>query len=128
MQGRVVHFEVPFADGDRARDFYREIFGWGIDEIPDLDYTAVSTGPRGDDGMPNEPGYINGGMFDRSTASPTGPVVTIAVESIDDTLKKVTGLGGSTVDERTPVGDMGFAAYFTDTEGNLMGLWENAEA
>jgi predicted enzyme related to lactoylglutathione lyase len=24
------------------------------------------------------------------------------------------------------VGDMGFAAYFTDTEGNLMGLWENA--
>jgi predicted enzyme related to lactoylglutathione lyase len=24
------------------------------------------------------------------------------------------------------VGDMGFAAYFTDTEGNLVGLWETA--
>ena len=23
--------------------------------------------------------------------------------------------------ERQPVGDMGFAAYFTDTEGNLVG-------
>lgn len=45
---------------------------------------------------------------------------------IDETLKKIDGLGGSTVDERTPVGDMGFAAYFKDTEGNLMGLWENA--
>jgi predicted enzyme related to lactoylglutathione lyase len=25
-----------------------------------------------------------------------------------------------------PVGDMGFAAYFNDSEGNLMGLWQNA--
>jgi hypothetical protein len=25
-----------------------------------------------------------------------------------------------------PVGDMGFAAYFTDCEGNLMGLWQSA--
>lgn len=30
------------------------------------------------------------------------------------------------IDKRTPVGDMGFAAYFEDSEGNLMGLWENA--
>ena len=24
------------------------------------------------------------------------------------------------------VGEMGFAAYFTDSEGNLMGLWQTA--
>jgi predicted enzyme related to lactoylglutathione lyase len=30
------------------------------------------------------------------------------------------------VRERTQVGEMGFTAYFTDTEGNLVGLWENA--
>jgi hypothetical protein len=27
---------------------------------------------------------------------------------------------------KTPVGDMGFAAYFTDPEGNVVGLWETA--
>ncbi len=27
---------------------------------------------------------------------------------------------------KTPVGDMGFAAYFKDTEGNVIGLWETA--
>jgi len=27
---------------------------------------------------------------------------------------------------RQPVGDMGFTAYFKDTEGNLVGLWEDA--
>ena len=35
-------------------------------------------------------------------------------------------LGGSTVRGKEPVGDMGFAAYFTDSEGNLVGLWQNA--
>ena len=48
MAGRVVHFEIPHDDGDRARGFYAKAFG-----------------------------------------------------------------------------DMGFAAYFNDTEGNLIGLWEN---
>ena len=126
MQGQVVHFEVPFDDGDRARSFYREAFGWGINEMSEMDYTLVSTGPTSDQGMPSEPGFINGGMFDRASASANGPVVTIVVESIDETLKKIAELGGSTVDEQTAVGDMGFAAYFKDTEGNLMGLWENA--
>ena len=27
MAGRVVHFEIPFDNGDRAREFYREAFG-----------------------------------------------------------------------------------------------------
>jgi predicted enzyme related to lactoylglutathione lyase len=26
-----------------------------------------------------------------------------------------------------PVGDMGWAAYFTDTEGNVIGLWQPAK-
>jgi predicted enzyme related to lactoylglutathione lyase len=33
-----------------------------------------------------------------------------------------------TVSDREPVGDMGFAAYFKDTEGNLVGLWETARS
>jgi hypothetical protein len=34
--------------------------------------------------------------------------------------------GGSTVRPKEPVADMGFAAYFTDSEGNLMGIWQTA--
>ena len=30
MSGKVVHFEIPFDDGDRARNFYREVFGWQL--------------------------------------------------------------------------------------------------
>jgi predicted enzyme related to lactoylglutathione lyase len=61
MSGRVVHFEIPFDDGDRAREFYREAFGWVINEIPELRYSIVRTGPAAEGGFPAEVGYIGGG-------------------------------------------------------------------
>ena len=39
-------------------------------------------------------------------------------------VQQVEDKGGSTVLPRTPMGDMGAFAYFKDTEGNLLGLWE----
>ena len=125
MSGRVVHFEIPFDDGDRARGFYKELFGWQVMEMPEMSYTIVSTGPSGDQG-PTEPGYIGGGMLSRQQAATSGPVVVIDVDSIDEPLQRSSQMGGSTVVGRTPVGDMGFAAYFTDPEGNVIGLWETA--
>jgi hypothetical protein len=126
MSGRVVHFEIPFDDGDRARTFYGEAFGWNIQELPEMNYTMVTSGPTSDEGMPSEPGFINGGMFLREVAPPRGPVITVDVDSIDAALEKIEKLGGSAVLAKQSVGDMGFSAYFKDPEGNLMGLWENA--
>ena len=126
MSGRVVHFEVPFDDGDRARGFYKEIFGWQLREMPEMRYTMVTSGPSGDSG-PTEAGFINGGMMARQGGPAQGPVIVVDVDSIDATLERIGSLGGSTVSGKTPVGEMGFAAYFTDPEGNVMGLWQTAE-
>ena len=125
MSARVVHFEVPFDDADRARRFYSDVFDWQIQHLPEMDYTIVSTGPTSDQGMPTEPGYIGGGMMQRQADVPT-PVITLAVDDIDATLVAVEKNGGSSVGEKMTVGDMGFAAYFRDSEGNLMGLWQSA--
>lgn len=127
MSGRVVHFEIPFDDGDRARAFYRDAFGWNVKEMPEMSYTMAMSGPTSEQGMPSESGYINGGMFERSDQWPaSGPVITVDVPSIDGTLARIAELGGATVVDKTEVGDMGFAAYFRDPEGNIIGLWENA--
>ena len=75
--------------------------------------------------MPTEPGYIGGGMLQRQ-APVTSPVITLAVDDIDACLVEIEKRGGSAVGEKMAVGDMGFAAYFNDTEGNVMGLWQNA--
>jgi uncharacterized protein len=53
----------------------------------------------------------------------TSPVITIGV---DKAKARVEKLGGKVAVGRTPVGDMGFSAYVHDTEGKLIGLWQNA--
>jgi len=125
MSGRVVHFEIPFDDGDRARSFYKEVFGWQVQEMPEMGYTLVMTGPSGDQG-PTEAGFVNGGMLARSGAAAPGPVVVVDVEDIDVALERVAELGGSTVLAKQPVGEMGSTAYVRDPEGNVVGLWETA--
>jgi predicted enzyme related to lactoylglutathione lyase len=124
MSARVVHFEIPFDDAERARSFYRDVFDWEIMSMPEMDYNLVSTGPSGDQG-PTEPGYIGGGMLQRQ-APVTTPVITLDVEDIDAALVAVEKHGGRAIGEKLAVGEMGFAAYFNDSEGNLMGLWQNA--
>ena len=125
MSGRVVHFEIPFDDGDRARAFYREAFGWELQSMPEMGYTLVSTGPNGEQG-PSEPGFINGGMMQRE-GDFKSPNIVIDVDNLEEALKAVGEAGGTTVSERQPVGEMGFTAYFKDSEGNLVGLWETAK-
>ncbi len=126
MSGRVVHFEIPYDDGDRARGFYKELFGWQVQEMPEMDYTIVSTGPMSGDGQPTEPGYVNGGLLSRTQAASPGPVVVVDVDDIDTALKQAETAGGQTVVGRSPVGQMGFTAYVRDPEGNVIGLWETA--
>ncbi|MBI2706030.1 MAG: VOC family protein [Actinobacteria bacterium] len=126
MAGRVVHFEIPHDDGDRARAFYEKAFGWQLMPMPEMGYTIVMTGPSSDQG-PTEAGFVNGGMMQRQGEF-TGPNIVIDVDNIEDALKAVNDAGGSTVHERMPIGDMGFAAYFRDSEGNFVGLWETKTA
>ncbi|WP_152189920.1 VOC family protein [Georgenia satyanarayanai] len=125
MTGRVVHFEIPFEDKDRAKRFYSDVFHWQVEEMPELDYVGVQTGPTGEDGMATEPGYIGGGMTTRG-GSNTATVVVLDSKDIDADLARVESHGGEVVQPRTPIGTMGFAAYFKDCEGNVVGLWQSA--
>jgi predicted enzyme related to lactoylglutathione lyase len=124
MSARVVHFEVPFDDADRARAFYRDVFDWQIQEMPEMGYNLVATGPTGEQG-PEEAGYIGGGMLQRQDPVQS-PVIVLDVEDIDATIAAIEQHGGTCLAAKMPVGDMGFAAYFSDSEGNTVGLWQNA--
>jgi len=127
MTGRVVHFEVPYDDADRARAFYADVFGWAIQPVPEFEYNFVQTGPTAESGMPAEPGYIGGGMFQRDAAIGK-PIITIEVDDMTAALNAIAENGGAAVGEVQPVGEMGLAAYFTDSEGNLMGVWQSLGA
>lgn len=122
----VVHFEIPVDNMERAQKFYKETFGWSINAIPEMGYALLGTTPTNAEGGPTNPGAINGGMLVRQDPV-KHTVITIRVESIDEAGNRIRKNGGKMIRDKMAVGDMGFAAYFQDTEGNVVGLWEDAK-
>jgi hypothetical protein len=126
---KVVHFEIPADDLQRAKAFYGDVFGWHISTM-DMpgggEYTGVTTTPvDGQTMTPTEPGAINGALVNRDQTN-TAPVITIDVDDITATLQQIEGAGGSTVLARTAIPGMGAFGYFKDPDGNVLGLWETS--
>jgi predicted enzyme related to lactoylglutathione lyase len=114
---RVVHFELPADDIERAAGFYTDVFGWKITrwDGPE-DYYLISTGADA------EPG-INGGMSLRSPHN-QAVVDTIDVANVDASLAKITKAGGTVTMPKVAIPGVGWLAYFRDTEGNTFGIMQ----
>jgi predicted enzyme related to lactoylglutathione lyase len=125
----VVHFEIPVNDLDRARAFYK-IFGWNLQDWPMSDgftYIGVHTTPIDEKTrLPLKVGAINGGIMKRNR-DVTAPVLAINVSSIDEKVQQIEKVGGSVVKPKEDMMGMGLYAYVKDTEGNVIGLWEDAK-
>jgi predicted enzyme related to lactoylglutathione lyase len=123
---KVIFFEIPVDKLARAKSFYSSTFGWKMNEIPQMHYTQVGTveaDQLGVRGKPKEPGAINGGMIERR-GHVQSPIIYIRVDNIDQAASAIEKNGGKVIQPKSPVGSFGFAAYFTDTEDNTIGLWQ----
>ena len=121
---KVTHFEFPWDDKDRAKSFYQTVFDWKPFEWEQFGYTSWQTGPVGENMRPSEPGFINGGCSKRDPVMPY-PMFYIDVADIDATLQKVVENGGAIVRDKMSLGEngeMGYLAWFKDSEGNILGL------
>jgi len=117
--GDFTHIEIPADEPSRAKSFYGELFGWKFaDEIPGFEGYHMFSTPVGDAGMA-------GAIGKRGEMAPEKVRAYVHVDSIDDSLSKVTALGGTIVDPKAEVPGMGWYAVFADTEGNELALWEN---
>jgi uncharacterized protein len=125
LMDSIVHFEIPAKDPKRASAFYTKAFGWNVSQFPNFEYWSLITTESEKDGRPKSPGAINGGMGKKGEMAPNNVTVTISVPDIDAALKNISKLGGKESGKKMPVGDMGWSAYFEDTEGNIIGLWQN---
>ena len=117
---RVIHFEIPVDNADRAKSFYEQTFGWQIQKWggPE-DYWLIDSA-NGD-----EPG-INGALTLRSSTEHT--VNTISVPSCEEYLTRIEAAGGKAVTQRMTVPGVGFMAYCIDTEGNVFGIMQMDES
>jgi len=117
MASRVVHFEIPARDPQRANAFYSNVFGWAVHKWrgPE-DYWLLTTGPD------DEPG-INGAILPQLDPN-AAPRVVVRVDSLDEASARIQNRGGRIVAPKMPILAMGWFAYAEDTEGNLLGLFE----
>jgi predicted enzyme related to lactoylglutathione lyase len=110
MAGKPVHFEIPASDTSRAREFYRNLFGWEWQTMEGpVEYHMTRTSEdTGGAIFSGDPGAIRP-YFD--------------VDDINAGVARVRELGGS-ADDPQPVPTMGWFATGADTEGNPIGLWQ----
>lgn len=124
---KVVHFEIPFDDQTRAKQFYQKVFGWRIEDIPAMNYMVATTTPVDPKThMPLEAGAINGGFIKREPTAKT-PMLVISVDSIDEHFKLIEAAGGKLIEPKVEIGGMGCYARACDSEGNVIGLWETLD-
>ncbi len=113
----VVHWELMSRDPAKVAAFYEKVFGWKANPMPELNYHFVETG--GQVG-------INGGIVKPPRPEPWPGNMTLYID-VDDLAayrKRVIEAGGRILIEEQAVPDMGKFSLFLDTEGRMMGLWQ----
>ena len=117
----IVWFEIPADKVERARTFYRKLFGWKITKFPAAakPYWHIDTG--GGDETPD------GGMLERQHPK-HGVTNYVLVASVDKAATKVEKLGGKICMSKRAVPHMGYFVVCLDTEDNMFALWEKSES
>ena len=113
---KIVHFEIPVDDPQRAAGFYRDTLGWEVSQFGEEPYWLVRAGDE------EEPG-ANGALVSREELH-QHPVLIAGVTDIDDVLSRARKCGGEVTQGKLPIPGMGWSAYLRDPEGNTIGLFQ----
>jgi hypothetical protein len=109
----IVHVEFSADDREAAGKFYRQLFGWEIEQIPEMNYATFET----DDN-------VGGGFNPVTDTNPAGTVlVYVGTDDIDVSLAKAESLGGKIVLPKSEIPDTGWFGFFSDPTGNVVGVY-----
>ena len=112
---KISQLEVSADNREEAARFFEQVFGWKIQNIPEMDYSMADTGQDFRVGInPIKDGY------------PAGTVTFyIDSDAIEATLAEIEKHGGKTILGKSEVPGFGWFAFFADPTGNMLGLWKN---
>jgi uncharacterized protein len=119
MGNSVVHFEVIGDDGPKLQKFYSDLFGWHIQNMPDMkNYGVVDT---------HAGGGINGGVGEGMEAGDRYVIFYIEVPDPQKALDKIEKAGGKTLHPVMEIPNIVTFAQFADPSGNRVGLVKEGE-
>jgi len=113
----LVHIEFSAIDREAAGKFFSDVFGWEIQQIPDMNYAMFNSGED-----------VGGGLNPVSDTNPAGTTLAhIGTNDIEATLAKIEAHGGKMTVPKTEIPGMGWFALFNDPTGNTIGLYQAME-
>ena len=117
-------FEIPVTDMGRAKHFYQVIFSMHMHES-EMGGMLMAMFPS-EPGSGKASGALVQGPY--SQPSQTGTLVYLnANPSIDAVLEKIEPMGGKIIMPKTLITEeIGYMAFFLDTEGNRVALHASA--
>ena len=111
-------FEIYVQDMNRAKGFYQSVFKAQLQKLesPGIEMWAFPMQPEGNGAA---------GALIRMEGFPSGGNSTIVYFICDDCAveaKRASTQGGKIFKDKFSIGEYGFIALVTDTEGNMIGL------
>jgi uncharacterized protein len=114
IPGGITYLHIPATDVRQAAAFYRDVFGWRINN-PDSDRPSFHT----------PGGHLSGAWIsDHLAATEPGLLPYIYVDQVEDTVARILTHGGEIVTSPFPEGLL-TVATFRDPGGNVIGLWHD---
>lgn len=116
MPGSFVHLELNTDDTDRAKEFYRDLFGWNYNEWPmgDSIYWGVKT--------PEPPG--GGIQTNPMPHAPSQWIPYISVDDVHESVERARSAGAEIIVDFMPIQGSGELAILRDPSGATVGLWK----
>lgn len=116
MGNPFVHVELQTTDTNKAKDFYRQLFDWKLEDhqIGDMTYTMVQVGE----------GTGGGIMKNAIPNAPSFWLAYILVEDVAATTTKAKSLGATVLQDKMEIPNYGWLSVINDPTGAVFGLWE----
>ena len=117
MTNRITHFEIYGDEPAGMAEFYRQVFGWEIEQLEGIGYWRVTT--AGGDSSP-----LNGGLTYRALPNLNGWLLYVQVALLDETVELIKSLGGSVIRPKTAVPRAAWVTIVADPARNIFGVWQ----
>jgi predicted enzyme related to lactoylglutathione lyase len=112
-EGSIVHVELHSSDPTRTKEFYKEVFGWKFQDIPEMNYTTFQA--------PNAP---HGGLQKHGEKGPT-VLNYIMANDIARTLERIENAGGKVVVPKSEIPMFGWYAVFQEPGGTVQAVYQD---
>ena len=121
MPNPFVHVELATTDLAKAKEFYRQLFDWNIEDTPMENgetYTLVQVGE-------NEYGVGGGMMKAPMPGIPSNWMAYVSVDDLSAATEKAKSLGATVIRDITPEPGVGSFSIISDPTGAVLGLWKS---